>query len=208
MGYGFGGKVAQAFALDHADLISKLYILATSIGPTITGIRDETLYMVQWIAKNPLVTYLTMEQSFVHYNMCLWFENNDRRICPYPENAKDTSNSFETVEYLLASKMYREGSASSYLQVDKLVSTDDLRPVWEKAQVPFPVTFLVANRDVYTNVDMVKQNIDKVVKKATPSTTLYVVEGKHGFPLVHPEYIYKLITGQDMSKNPLTIETV
>jgi len=216
VGYGFGGSVAQAFALDHTDLVSELFGLAgvgfnasfsTGTGSTVTGIRDETQYLVQWITKNPLVTYLTMEDQFVQYNLCIWFQNNDKRICPYPENAKDTINTFGTVEYLLADKMYREANCQTYLQINKLVSTDNLHPGWEKAQLSFPVTFLVANMDYYTNLNTVKQDI-QVVQKTTPSVTLYVSEGKHGFPLIYPAYIYNLITGQDMSKNPLTIETV
>nr|QBK87347.1 MAG: alpha/beta hydrolase fold protein [Marseillevirus LCMAC201] len=207
VGYGFGGKVAQAFALDHQDLVNALYVLATSIGPTTTGIRDETSYLAQWISKNPLVTYLTMEQQFVQYNLCMWFQNNDKLTCPYPENAADPVNMFGTVEYLLAAKMFRESSCQTYLQVDKLESTDDLRPLWVKAQLTFPVTFLVAGLDHYTNLDTVKQDME-IVQKATPSSTLYVSEGKHGFTLTHPEYIYDLITGQDMSKNLLTIETI
>ena len=207
VGYGFGGKVAQAFALEHQDLVKSLYILATSIGPTTTGIRDETSYLVQWISKNPLVTYLTMEQQFIQYNLCIWFQNNDKRLCPYPENDTDSVNTFGTVEYLLAAKMFRESSCQTYLQVDKLESTDNLRPLWVKAQLTFPVTFLVSSLDHYTNLDTVKQDI-QIVQKASPSATLYISEGKHGFSLIHPEYIYDLITGQDMSKNPLTIGVI
>ena len=207
VGYGFGGSVAQAFAIEHPDMVKALYVLATTIGPTETGIPKDNLYLSQWIAKNPLVTYLTMEQQFVQYTMCLWFPNNDQRRCPTPQNAKDDSNSFGTVEYLLADKMFREASCQTFLQINKLRSNDMLRPRWENARLNFPCVFLIGNLDHYTNIDTMKKDM-KIVKRSTTDVTLYIVRGKHGFPLLYPEYIYRLVSGENMSSDPLTLETI
>ena len=207
VGYGFGGTVAQYFALDNYDLIDHLYVIATTIGPTITGVPDEKNYLVNWVAKNPLVTYLTLEQKFVNWGMCMWFDNNDPRVCSDPENAKDDTNSYGTVEYLLANKMYTEASCDTYLQVAKMLGTFDLRPKWKQIKVTCPVTFLIGNRDNYTNLKTIKEDV-KIVKQSAPIVNLYMVNGKHGFALVYPEFIYQLISGQDMSKDPLTLEVV
>jgi len=206
VGYGFGGTVAQYFGLKYDNLIDHLYILATTIGPTISGIPAEKNYLVNWIAKNPLDNYLTMEQKFVDWNLCLWFENSNPLVCSNPENRLDEASAFDTVEFLLASKMYREASCKTYLQVVKLLNTFDLRPKWEETMISCPATFLVGDRDHYTNLKTTKEDI-KIVAKATEAK-LYVVKGKHGFPLLHPKFIYQLITGQDMSKNPLTLEVI
>ena len=207
VGYGFGGAVAQDFALEHPDLLEALYILSMSIGPIKEEIPNENQYLVDWIAKNPLVTYLTLEQQFLQYNLCLWFQNNDPQICPNPQNRRDKVNTFGTVEYLLADKMYREASCQTYLQVNKLVGTVNFRPKWEKANLPFPVTFIAGNLDYYLDLDTLKKDIE-IVKRLSTDATLYIVQGKHGFPLIYPEYIFQLIQGQDMSKDPLTIQTI
>ncbi len=202
VGYGFGGTIVQYFALDNYDLIDHLYVIATTIGPTITGVPDEKNYLVNWIAKNPLVTYLTLEQKFVNWGMCMWFDNNDPRVC---SNPKDETNSYGTVEYLLANKMYTEASCDTYLQVAKMLGTFDLRPKWKQIKVTCPVTFLIGNRDNYTNLKTIKKDM-KIVRQSAPSVNLYMVNGKHGFALVFPKFIYQLISGQDMSKDPLTLE--
>lgn len=206
-GYGLGGLVAQAFALDNSNLIDRLYILGATIGPTTTGIADEMQYMVDWIAKNAQVTYLTMQEQFVDWNLCLWFKNNNPLICPNPENRQDDTNTFDTYQYLLASKMYRLASAETYLQVDKLMGVTDLRDQWASARVPFSVTFLVPDKDHYINLEEVKSDLE-IVEKASPETRLYVVSGKHGFPLIYPDYIYQLVMGKDMAKNSLTVDII
>jgi pimeloyl-ACP methyl ester carboxylesterase len=206
VGYGFGGLVASAFALQNPDLVNSLYILAAGLGPMKTTIRDELSYLVQWIAQNPAVSYLTMQHQYIRYNLCLWFENSNIQVCPYPENSDDTADTFGTVEYLLAERLYREASSQSELQMNKLVRAVDLRSQWESIQVPFSVTFLVPNEDHYLNSEQITADL-KIASKASPKVNLYTVKGKHGFPLIYPEYIYKLIIGQDMSENSLTISS-
>lgn len=206
-GYGSGGTIAQAFALDYPDIVKRLYILGTTIGPTTTGISDEMQYMVNWIAKNSKVTFLTMEQSFVNWNLCLWFKNNNPLICPNPENRTDDRSVYNSVEFLLASKMYRNASSETYLQIDKLMADTDLRNRWASIDVPFPVTFLVPDKDHYINLSEVKKDLD-IVKKSSPNATLYVVKGKHGFPLIYPQYIFDMVSGKNMSGNNLTAETI
>jgi pimeloyl-ACP methyl ester carboxylesterase len=195
VGYGVGGAIAQVFSLRYPQLIRDLYILCSPVGPTELGVSNETAYLVQWLAKNPLVTYVTMEESFVRANMCLWFEDTSKLRCPGRENEADTRDMSDTVEYLLAEKMYRTGSSATYLQMDKLVASTDIREMWRGTKsVPFPVTFLIADRDHYTDTASVQRDIE-LVKSA--DTKLVIVEGKHGFPLTHPEYIYRLITKVD-----------
>ena len=83
--------------------------------------------------------------------MCIWFNVNDNLICPYPENAQDPENSYGTTEYLIADKLFREGNASTLLQVDKMYANSNFGDRWEKARVDFPITLLTANRDHYVS---------------------------------------------------------
>ena len=148
-----------------------------------------------------------MEESFVQWNLCLWFEINDIRHCATEHNKNDQQNTVNTVEFLLAENMYRTSDSATYLQMDKLASSQDLRPEWTTAQVSFPVTFLLGDNDHYTNVQAIKQDFG-LVQKASPDAVLYIVKGKHGFPLMYPEYIYELISNKDMSKDPLTKQVI
>jgi pimeloyl-ACP methyl ester carboxylesterase len=207
VGYGFGCLVGIQFALDFKNLVDGLYILNNAIGPTETTILDEYNYLVNWIntaSKN--ITYLTMDQPFIQHRICLWFELNDITKCPYQENRTDTNNVYNSVEYLLAEKMMREASATTHLQIGKLERTLDYRKPLADANLNFPITQLIAERDVYTNVRDMKNDFNMYLKKATGNATLYITSGKHGFPLSYPSYIYDLITGKDMSSNRLTIE--
>jgi len=206
VGFGFGGTVAQQFTLEHPELIEHLYVLGTTIGKTINGLPDEKNYLVQWIAKHPLITYLTMEQKFVNWNLCLWLENDNPRVCSDPRNMLDRINSYDTIEYLIAKKMFTEASCNTYLQIVKILDTYDLRPQWQSTKVSSPITFLIGDRDHYTDNNTMIQDVNSI-KGSSPSIKLYIVNGKHGFVFDSPEYIYKLISGQDMTKDPLTIES-
>ncbi len=206
-GYGFGGSVAEEFALNHPEVVEHLFILQTTIAPMTVSLPMEISYMAQWIANNQAVTYLTMDRTFVQKNICIWFSVNDARICPYPENSQDTENSYGTTEYLLGAKLFREAAAETVLQVDKLLVDTDFRERWGKARVDFPITLLTANRDHYV-VGVKPEEEIKSVNKASPNATLYLVAEKHGFTLIHTKYIFKLLIGQDMSKDPLTIQTL
>ena len=204
LGYGFGGAVAQYFALDYPEVIEHLYVVATDIGLTTTVLPTETSYMVKWIQSNPLVTYLTFDSNFVKRNLCLWFENSNPLICANPENANDDENTFNTVEYLLGSKLYREASSTTYFQISKLVNTVDIRPKWRNAKITYPVTVVIPDRDHYSSLKDVEKDM-KIIEQASPDAKLYVVDGKHSFALMHPDFIYDLISGKDMSNNPLTL---
>ena len=93
------------------------------------------------------------------------------------------------------------------MQIDKLNTTADFRERWASIKVNFPITLLLSNRDHYfVNVN-IEEEINSI-NKASPNAKLYFVEGKHGFTLIHTDFIYDLITGKEMSKNPLTIRTV
>ena len=74
-GFGFGGIVAQKFALTYPNLIKQLILLQTSIQP-MPGLDAEIRYVAGpkgWIAKNPHVTYLTSEEKYVQKVLCEWF---------------------------------------------------------------------------------------------------------------------------------------
>lgn len=207
VGYGFGGSIAQAFSLRHPELIEKLYVLGTTIGPTKSGIPDETKYLVQWISRNPNVTYLTMDESYVQWSLCIWFSNKDPIVCSEIKDVNRKDDDFNTFEFLLAQRMFRQASCTTHLQMNKMVATEDLRPIWQRSKVPFPIVFLIAENDHYTNIDQMKNDM-RIIQNASPNVQMYITRGKHGFPMMNPKYIYNLIRGNDMSTNMLTIDKI
>jgi pimeloyl-ACP methyl ester carboxylesterase len=205
VGYGFGGLIGQAFTVKYPQLVEKLFVLGTTIRPTITEVPDEVRYLVNWIAANPNIPYLTMPESFVQHNLCLWFDNNDIKDCPLSLNARDKENRFNTIEYLFGKKILRQSYAATYLQVDKMLSTEDLRDDWTAKNINVPIVFLVGDRDHFTNIDTIKQDV-LFIRNKVNSVKLYIVNGKHAFPLTETTFMYNLITGKDMSNDPLTLE--
>lgn len=206
VGYGFGGSVAQYYALRYPQNIEELYILQTSI-TGITGLENEIIYFSNWLRQNPDVTYLTIEQKYLDQQMCLWFENTDRVKCPGPVNQYDTYDTFGQVEYLIGEKLWRQASAGTHLQISKLGATQDLSSKWRQAQVGFPVTMLGATLDPYSIPSNMKKDFE-LIRKAAPKSKLVIAIGKHGFTMIHPDYIFNLIMDKDMSNDPLTAELV
>lgn len=207
VGYGVGGMIAQAFGLRYPELVDHMYGLVTTIGPRIARYGNESPYLVSWLEKNPLVTYLTMEESFLQKTLCIWFQNNNIIQCPNEYNRLDEVNVFDSVEFLIAQKLFRTASCSTYLQMNKLASSTDLREMWKSTKVPFSVTIVLGDKDHNTNIEEVSNDF-KIIEHASDKASLYVVKGKHGFPLIYPEYIYELITGGDKSSDPLTVRTI
>ena len=202
VGYGFGGLVAQAFALEHPTLIEQMYLITSPINPSVVERINEINYIVNWIDRNKTVSYLTFEQDYVNRHLCSWFESNNLLHCPYPGNINDTKDDVGSVAYLLAEKMYREGNIRSLLQTNKLTHSENLLEKWNKTPATFPIVALFANNDHYIDYISAEQDI-RIISK---SARVYIVNGKHGFPLVNTEYMYDLITGNDMSNNKLTLK--
>jgi len=202
-GYGFGGSVAQAYALKYPDTIEHLFILQTTIGK-ITGIENEIVYFSNWLKQNPSVTYLTIQQKYLDYQMCVWFENTDKIKCPGPENIHDTYDTINTIEYLIGEKLWRQASAGTHLQMTKLGGID-FTEKWKNTIVNFPITLLGATLDPYAIPNNMKRDFN-FLKGLSPNVKLYIAIGKHGFTMVHPSYILNLLTGVDISKDPLTAE--
>jgi len=203
VGYGSGSAIVQEYALTWPNTVDKLYAMMFNTG-TVKAVNDpEREYLSGWIRKNPNVTFLTMEQSFLTNNLCRWFENPNPLQCP---GTTDTIDETQTYQYDLARQLFREANCQAYLQNNKMIAGVDLDTKWNRARVSFPTTFLIANRDYYTDTEIVKKNIVKIQTQNTAK--LYIVNGKHGFPMMNPMYIYDMITGHDMTNNPSTIDTI
>lgn len=199
VGYGTGGSIAQAIGIKYPDIVEKLVVLGTTIGPTEVGFTTELDYLVQWYKEQPEIDYLTMQKDFVNNNLCLWFENNNMIECP--GNGNDSTDNTPTAQFLLADKTYRQASCSSYLQLDKLVKAEDLKNAWNKTKVNFPIQIVIGDRDHYTPLQVMLEDL-QIVKNSAPATELIVVKGKHGFAISNSDLVYKLAMGQDISSDP------
>lgn len=205
VGYGTGGLIAQAIGIKYPNIIEKIVVLGSTIGPTETGFTDEIGYLVGWYNQNKNIDYLTMETSFVNHNMCMWFENNNILKCSHPKNREDTTDETTTAQYLIADKIYRQASCTTYVQLDKLAESEDIRKAWDKNTVQFPIQFVIGDRDHYTNLEEMKKDLE-TVRKTDNLAEMVVIKGKHGFPVSHPDLIYKLALGEDIKTEPLVLQ--
>lgn len=195
-GIGFGGIIAQKYALTYPETIEKLILLQTSIRPT-PGLYPEINYLggpQGWIAKNPHVTYLTSEEKFVQENLCDWFYLPEKSNCPKDQH--DDTNDQTSPQYNLVAKLLRQGSSTTQLQIDKLRVSTDLVPDWEKAQVSFGIHILSATDDPYSPPDVMTATYTTIYNNNRHLiVALDIVNGRHAFYIMRPDYIAGIICG-------------
>nr|QBK87345.1 MAG: alpha/beta hydrolase fold protein [Marseillevirus LCMAC201] len=199
-GIGFGGIIAQKYALTYPETIEKLILLQTSIRPT-PGLYPEINYLAGpqgWIAKNPHVTYLTSEEKFVQQNLCNWFYLPEKNNCPKDPlvDQYDDNNDQTSPQYNLVAKMWRQGSSTTLLQIDKLRVSTDLVPDWEKAKVSFGIHILSATDDPYSPPDVMTATYTTIYNNNRHLVVaLDIVNGRHAFYIMRPDYIAGIICG-------------
>ncbi len=197
-GFGFGGIVGQKFALTYPELIDSLAILQTTIRP-LPHVRDKVEYLSGpngWIAKNPNVWYLTSEEKFIQDTLCNWFYLPASQ-CPGEAIADESQqpNDQDTPQYNLASKMWRQASSTTTLQAFKLLLGTDLTADWKSAQnLPFKVHILAARDDPTAPPDeMTRTYTDIYNTNRSMIVALDIVDGRHGFTIMRPDYIAGII---------------
>ena len=201
VGFGFGGYVAQKFALTYGDLIEKLVILQTTITPN-PEINTQINYLGGpngWIARNPGISYLTMEERFVGDMLCSWFYLPHDKKCPedrlIDENDHGVNDS-TSPQYNLAAMMWRQGSATTTLQTDKVNVADNLISEWSKGGLEYPVHILAGTDDPSATPAMMTKTFTTIQHANRHLTVvLDVVNGRHGFTVMRPDYIAEIICG-------------
>jgi pimeloyl-ACP methyl ester carboxylesterase len=190
-GYGFGGSVAQKYALLYPTTVKKLVILQS---PTRSapGLQEEINYLGGvngWINRNKNISYLTSEEKWIQKVLCGWFYINNDILCP---NREQTDiDEYDTPQYQLVEKMYRQGSSVTTLQVEKLGVATDLARDWESSpNIDFPIHILAATDDPISPPDLMVQTYSEIYNNNRSLTVIFdVVQGKHGFSVTHPDYI-------------------
>ena len=197
-GFGFGGLVAQKFALAHPNLIKKLVLLQTTIRPS-PGLRERIQYLsgpTGWISRNPSVTYLTNEEQFVQDTMCNWFYLPLAKSCP-PDTLVDESddrNDDDTPQYNVTERMLRQASSTTDLQTSKMTVSIDLAQNWVDAKVNFPIHILAAIDDPIAPPDMMTETYTSIYNQnRSLMVILDIVNGRHGFTIMRPDYIAGII---------------
>jgi pimeloyl-ACP methyl ester carboxylesterase len=198
-GFGFGGFIAQKFALTHPELVQKLVLLQTSIRP-ITGLYDEINYLggpQGWIAKNPHMTYLTSEERFVQQTLCDWFYLPPESGCPPDKliDPQDGDNDWTSPQYNLIAAMWRQGSSTTTLQTDKLLASTDLVDDWVNAKgISFNVHILAATDDPLASPEMMANTYTTIYNNNRHLVVAFdVVNGRHGFTIMRPDYISGIV---------------
>lgn len=198
-GFGFGGIVAQKYALVYPETVSKLILLQTGIR-RIPGIQTEIDILggpSGWIAKNPHVTYLTNNESLVRQTLCDWFYLPDSSHCILdPRISKnDQINDEQAPQYNLSEALMRAGSTTTNLQTDKLLASTDFVADWENAKaVPFNIHILAATDDPLSTPEIMTSTYTTIYNNnRTLLVVLDIVHGRHGFTIMRPDYIAGIV---------------
>ncbi len=197
-GFGFGGFVAQKYALTYPETVSKLILLQTSIKP-ISGLNTEIEYLAGdrgWITRNPHVTYLTSEEKFVQAQLCSWFYLPETSGCP-PDTLIDDNDEDEQAlpQYNLTASLWRKSSSTTTLQTDKLAMSTNLVPDWENAKtVPFDIHILATTDDPLASPEMMAHTYTTIYNNNRHVLVVFdVANGRHGFTIMRPDYIAGII---------------
>ncbi len=198
-GFGFGGLVAQKYCLKYPETVEKFILLQTTIRPN-PGLQDEIEYLAGpngWIAKNPHVTYLTSEERFVHETLCQWFYLPADHDCPVDKliDKEDDLNDQTSPQYNLTAMLWRQASSTTTLQADKLLVTTDISREWREAKdIPFGIHILAATDDPMSPPDMMTATYTSIYNtNRTVMVVLDIVNGRHGFSIMRPDYIAGII---------------
>ena len=189
VGFGFGGLVAQTVALAYPERISKLVLLQTSIRP-IPELAGEIGALSEWIQSHPGVDYLTPREADVHTMLCDWFNLPASVGC---SGSGGTDNLIP--EYNIAASNYRQGSCTTLLQTDKLILSTDLVTSWANlGKAGFSIHLLTAKNDPLASPARMTETYTSIYNQNRELLVVMdIVDGRHGFTIVHPEYIGKIL---------------
>jgi pimeloyl-ACP methyl ester carboxylesterase len=189
-GFGFGGLVAQQYALMYPDTVKKLILLQTSITP-LESLQDEINELVKWINLNTNITYLTNKTDLVDKTMCQSFYLPTDKRC---KDINSTTNEMNIPIYNLVETIFRESSATTLLQTDKLVISTNLINKWTTIKVNFPIHILAAKDDPIAPPEKMIRTYTTIYNNNRQLTVvLDIVEGRYGFSITYPEYIANIL---------------
>lgn len=196
-GFGFGGQVAQKFALNFPDLVEKLVLLQSTTRPT-PGLDSEIEYLGGpngWIARNPRITYLTSQESWIQQILCGWFFLPNVEACPKIQNGPENIDDEISPQYKITQRMYRKGSATTTLQVDKIMAGTNLENDWANApNMDFMIFILAATDDPLSPPDLMTNTYTSIFNQNRSLNVVFdVVNGRHAFTIMYPDYIAGII---------------
>jgi len=188
-GAGFGGRVAQKFSLLFPELVEQVYLFQSSIRET-PGVSDAIPLLSNWIRTNRLPSYLTQNKKDVDVQMCDWFF---LRNCPNPQDTHVFED--KSPQYKLMYSLFRRSSATTFLETLKIGVTDNLEQEWIDIQNPqFKVYILAAVHDPAAPPNLMAETYSNIYNNNRELEMIFdVVDGKHGFTNIHPEYIASII---------------
>ena len=195
-GFGFGGIVGQKFALKYPQLIEELVLLQTTIRPSShLASRINVLGAPNgWIAQNSGITYLTNDDTFMQTTMCEWFYL-PAEICGEQASSLNGQTDLNSPYFRMAVALLREGSATTMLQIDKLLAGTDFTADWKTASSPpFTIHILAASEDpISTPAEMTATYTDIYNTNRSMTVAMDIVTGKHGFTIMRPDYIAHIL---------------
>jgi len=188
-GAGFGGRVAQKFSLMFPNLVDQVYLFQSSIRET-PGISSQIPLVSNWIRTNRLPSYLTQNKKDVDDSMCDWFF---LRNCPNPPDTHIFEDN--SPQYRLMYSLFRRSSATTYLETLKIGITNNLEQDWIDIENPqFKVYILAATHDPAAPPNLMAETYSNIYNNNRELEMIFdVVDGKHGFTNMHPEYIAGII---------------
>lgn len=207
-GYGFGGAIAQAFAIKYPDRIEKLVLLQTAIRP-MPGLEKEIEELAGpngRIQQNLDITYLTMSEQFLKQSICEWFYIPFGVGCVKDPLVSDTHDKWDdtgTPQFDMSEFLWTVGSASSTLQVDKILSTVNFADDWAESDYNFPIHILASTEDPLAPPDLMAETYASIRNSNRDVViVLDIVDGRHGFTVLYPRYIASILC-RDCPKVPM-----
>ena len=195
VGYGFGGSVAQEFALRYPKLVKELILLNAFVKPLPNDAeRKEHLeYITDVLDQYPGIDYVPHDDKLVKRFLCTWFDIDNKSICP--NNNTDKSDQSNTPAFNMAEMMLRQAPLATHLQADKLLMNIDFSRRWKNAKPDYGIRIVTGTRDTLTPSDMMARGYD-VIRHVRPDVGFATIDGKHAFVLTKPNEVAHIICPQ------------
>lgn len=188
-GWGFGGIVAQHYALTRPDRVTGLFVFSSgSTDRTVDNgklsVDSLVINLTAYRELHPDITYLTPPEPLVKRLLDSWFSKDSKETDVY-ERIQDSLRELNVDQYLQTLRIVQS----------QLESSGELAKLWRSAKsVPFSVYLMSASDDPLAT-PLGATQLFALMKRATDNKAVMdVKQGLHGYSLVHADETARELT--------------
>ena len=191
-GWGFGGMIAQLYAMKYPNNINNLYLLQTTGSPP-----NISSFMQQLVSDmdNNTDHYPNLSSTLVNNILCNWFYIQDTQLCNNTSSSLSNIDQTDTQSYLTVRSLLINANSKVLLNNIKLMMNFHSNIIWKQNAYPFSkVIVLSTNDDLIASPNISVQLMDAIRERNVSILVPIIKQGKHFFTFETSNYIANLFT--------------